>query len=106
MKFRLRRCAAGCLAAALAVSLLAVAQADSGTAEEAIRTAYTALQAALFKNDASAIAPLLATNFQARQVDGSIQDCNAPLARNLSCTNPRYGIPRRVKDHDSGLAPC
>ncbi len=77
VKFRLRRCAAGCLAAALAVSLLAVSRADSGTAEETIRTAYTALQAALFKNDASAIAPLLATNFQARQVDGSIQDRNA-----------------------------
>jgi erythromycin esterase len=77
VKFRLRRCAAGWLAATVVVSLLAVSQADSGTAEEAIRTAYTALQAALFKNDASAIASLLAPNFQARQVDGSIQDRNA-----------------------------
>lgn len=74
------------VAAALAVSLLAVSDADSGTAEEAIRAAYATFQVALLKNDASAVATFLATNFQARQVDGSVQDRKAHIGDQVAAT--------------------
>lgn len=69
--------AASCLAAALLLSLFASPKAGAGTPEEAIRAAYVTLQAAMLKNDGSAIAPLLATNFQSRQIDGSTDDRKA-----------------------------
>jgi erythromycin esterase len=80
----LRRFAAGCLA----VVILPVAVSDAGavTAQEAIRSAYAALQAALLKNDPSAIASLLATKFQSRQVDGSIQDRGAYIKNQIEPT--------------------
>lgn len=83
---RSRRLTASCLVAGLVISLFARSPAGAGTAEDEIRAAYGALQAALFKNDASAIAPLLATNFQARQVDGSTQDRNAYIKDQIAPT--------------------
>jgi erythromycin esterase len=65
---------------------VAVSEAGAVTAQEAIQSAYAAFQAALLKNDPSAIASLLATNFQSRQVDGSIQDRGAYIKNQIEPT--------------------
>ena len=65
------------LATLLALSAQSGLSAAADSAEQAIRSAYGSLQTALLKNDASAIAPLLAMTFQERQVDGTILDRDA-----------------------------
>ncbi len=65
------------LVALLALSVQSGLSAGADSAEQAIHSAYGTLQNALLKNNASAIAPLLAKSFQEQQVDGTIDDHDA-----------------------------
>lgn len=83
--------AASCCSAALLLSLFASSGAGAGTPDEAIRAAYATLQTAMLKNDGAAIASLLATNFQSRQIDGTTDDRKAYI-KDQTGTDPGVTI--------------
>ena len=83
---RLHRWACAALAAAALHLATGPADASDSQGESAIRTAYAALQNALFTNDAAGLAAILAPDFLENKPDGSVEARDAYVKQQTEAT--------------------